>query len=402
MTVVQINVTCDKGSTGRICAAVSRLLDVAGVENYILHADECAEHPRGIAYMSGREVRLQAIVSRVRGNYGFNSRRATRRLLRHLDAISPDVVHLHNLHGHNLHLGMLLSYLREREIKVFWTFHDCWAFTAYCPTFEAARCDQWKAECRNCPLWRRYSWFFDLSRRLFGQKREAAAGLDLTVVAPSHWMAEQVRQSFLGQYPLRVIRNGIDLQVFRPTPGDFRRRYGLQEQTVILGVAYKWTYSKGFDVFASLADVLDDSYRVVLVGVTEGQKKHLPRSVICLPRVTNPKELAALYTAADVFVNPTREETLGLTNLEALACGTPVITFDRGGSPECADETCGAVVPCDDMPALADTIRRVTRGGGVSSEACRAYASRFNAEDAFGEYVKLYGIAYESTARETI
>jgi glycosyltransferase involved in cell wall biosynthesis len=190
--------------------------------------------------------------------------------------------------------------------------------------------------------------------------------------------------------------------VFRPTPGDFCERYGLQEQTVILGVAYKWTRGKGFDIFATLADALDDSYKVVLVGVTEKQKKRLPPGVICLPRVTNPKELAALYTAADVFVNPTREETLGLTNLEALACGTPVITFDRGGSPECVDETCGAVVPCDDMPALADTIRRVTRDLRFSSEACRAYASRFNAEDAFGEYVKLYGIAYESTARETI
>ena len=173
--------------------------------------------------------------------------------------------------------------------------------------------------------------------------------------------------------------------MFRPTPGDFRERYGLQEQTVILGVAYKWTRGKGFDVFATLADALDDSYKVVLVGVTEKQKKRLPPSVICLPRVTNPKELAALYTAADVFVNPTREETLGLTNLEALACGTPVITFDRGGSPECVDETCGKVVPCDDLPALVNAIDRVTRGGGVSPEACRAYASRFNAEDAFGE-----------------
>ena len=402
MTVVQINVTCDKGSTGRICAAVSRLLDGAGVENYILHADDGAAHPRGIAYTNRGEVKMQVFASRVRGNYGFNSRRATRRLIRHLDSLSPDVVHLHNLHGHNVHLGLLTSYLRERGIKTFWTFHDCWAFTAYCPHFEAARCDQWKTECRKCPLRRRYSWFFDRSHRLFHQKREASRGLDLTVVVPSLWMAEQVRQSFLGQYPIRVIRNGIDLQVFRPTPGDFRERYGLQEQTVILGVAYKWTRGKGFDVFATLADALDDSYKVVLVGVTEKQKKRLPPDVICLPRVTNPKELAALYTAADVFVNPTREETLGLTNLEALACGTPVITFDRGGSPECVDETCGKVVPCDDLPALVNAIDRVTRGGGVSPEVCRAYASRFNAEDAFGEYVKLYGIAYESTARETI
>lgn len=402
MTVVQINVTCDKGSTGQICTAVSRLLDGAGVENYILHADAEASCPRGIAYTNHREVKLQALMSRVRGNYGFNSKRATRRLLRLLDTLSPDVVHLHNLHGHNLHLGMLLSYLGKRRIKTFWTFHDCWAYTAYCPHYEAVGCNHWKTSCGKCPLRKRYSWFFDRSAYLFRQKRSAVTDLDLTVVAPSLWMAEQARQSFFGQYSIRVIRNGIDLQVFRPTPGDFRERFGLRDKTVIVGAAYKWSARKGLDVFGALADMLDDSYRIVLVGVTEGQKKQLPPSVICLPRVHDPKELAALYTAADVFVNPTREETLGLTNVEALACGTPVITFDRGGSPECVDETCGAVVPCDDIPALAEAIRRVTREHKFSPEACRMYASRFNAEDAFGEYVKLYGLTYESTATETI
>ena len=416
MTVVQINVTCDKGSTGRICAAVSRLLDGAGVENYILHADGSAahpsgsaahpsgsaEHPRGIAYTNRREIKMQALASRVRGNYGFNSRQATHRLLRLLDTLSPDVVHLHNLHGHNLHLGMLLSYLRKRRIKTFWTFHDCWAFTAYCPYYDAVGCDQWKTECRKCPSWRRYSWFFDRSRRLFHQKREAVKDLDLTVVAPSLWIAEQAKSSFFENYPIRVIRNGIDLGVFCPTESHIRQRYNLTEYRVLLGAAYKWSARKGLDVFGALAGALDDSYRIILVGVTEEQKKQLPPSVICLPRVHDPKELAALYTAADVFINPTREETLGLTNIEALACGTPVITFDRGGSPECVDETCGAVVPCDDIPALVDAIHRVTREHAFSPEACRAYASRFNAEDAFGEYVKLYGIAYESTATETI
>ena len=392
MTVVQINATCTAGSTGKICRAVSELLNERGIENYILHTQDGCTYPNGIQYASRPYLKIQALKSRIKGNYGFNSRLATRRLLAELDRLAPTVVHLHNLHGHNVHLGMLLHYLREKKIKVFWTFHDCWNFTGYCPHFDMIGCDQWLTECRDCPQRREYSWFFDRSRYLHRLKKEAAEGLDLTVIGPSRWTVETAARSFFGQYPMQVIHNGIDLQVFQPTPGDFRKRHGLEGKLLVLGVAFGWGRRKGLDVFLELNRRLDDRYRIVLVGTDDGVDAQLPDNVISIHRTSNQAELAEIYTAADVYVNPTREEVLGLVNLEALACGTPVITFRSGGSPECVDPTCGLVVDKDDVDGLTEAIRRTAEEKPFAPEACRAYASRFDAQEKFGEYIKLYGL----------
>ncbi|MBQ9151953.1 MAG: glycosyltransferase [Clostridia bacterium] len=402
MTVVQINATCTAGSTGCICSTISRLLDEKGIPNSILHTQSRNTHPRGIRYAGAVYLKLQALRSRVLGNYGFNSRFATRRLLRELDAIRPTVVHLHNLHGHNVHLGMLLDYLREKGIRTIWTFHDCWAFTAYCPHFAGVGCDQWRTRCLRCPLKRRYSWFFDRSRWLYARKKEAVRGLDLTVTVPSHWLGEIVKHSFFGQYPIRVLQSGIDLRTFKPTKSDFRKRYGLEDRKIVLGVANKWSIGKGVDVFDTLSGRLDHTCQIVLVGTDPKTASQLSEKILCLPRTADPAALAAIYTAADVFVNPTREETLGLTNLEALACGTPVITFASGGSPECVDRSCGVVVPCGDVEALLNAIRSVTRDTPFSREACINFAGRFDADTAFGETIKLYGLEHESTATKTI
>ena len=392
MTIVQINATCTAGSTGRICCEVSRLLDGRGVENYILHTQGGCDHPCGIEYAGYAYLKLQALRSRVTGNYGFLSQQATRRLLRELDRIRPDVVHLHNLHGHNVHLGMLMDYLRERKIKVFWTFHDSWAFTGYCPCPDAVECTAWQEECRQCPLSRRFCWVGDRSAQLFRRKHALIRNMDLTVITPSRWMAEQVRRSFFREYPCYVIRNGLDTAVFRPTESDFRVRYGLEGKKLLLGVARMWSVRKGLDVFSELAERLDDTYEIALVGVDRRTAAGLPRRIRCLPRMESPTQLAAVYTAADLFINPTRAETLGMVNLEALACGTPVVTFDTGGSPECLDETCGLVVPKNDVDALVDAIHRLTFAETCSPEACRAFAERFSAEKVFQKYLTLYGL----------
>ena len=392
MIVVQINATCTAGSTGKICHAVSELLNARGVENYVLHVQKGCSYPQGIAVAGKPYLKLQALKSRVYGNFGFNSRAATRRLIAELERIRPTVVHLHNLHGHNCHVEMLLHYLRKKKIKIFWTFHDCWNFTGYCPHFDMIGCDKWLTECHDCPLHREYSWFFDRSRTLYRRKKELSQGLDLTIVAPSRWTAEVTRQSFFGSYPIQVIHNGISLETFKPTPSDFRERYGIGDRKLVLGVAFGWGERKGLDVFLELNRRLDDSYRLVLVGTDERVDKLLPDSIISIHRTSNQAELAEIYTAADVYANPTREEVLGLVNLEALACGTPVITFNSGGSPECVDETCGVVVPKNDVDALESAIRFVTTEKPFPAEACRAYASRFDADSKFGEYIKLYGL----------
>ena len=395
MIVVQINETCTRGSTGHICRAVSELLDKQGIENYILHVQKNCDHPNGIVYARRFYIKVQALLSRIFGLYGFNSRIATKRLIRDLERIRPTVVHMHNLHGHNCHLGLLFSYLREKGIRIFWTFHDCWAFTGYCPHFDMIGCDRWQTECHHCPQMGDFSWFFDRSRKLHRLKKEISRGLDLTVVAPSRWMGEMAKRSFFGIYPIRVIHNGIDTDVFRPTEGKIRETYGIGDKKLVLGVAFDWGRRKGLDVFSDLVRQLDDSYRIVLVGTDRQVDPYLPEGVISVHRTADQSELARFYTAADVFVNPTREEVLGLVNLEALACGTPVITFRSGGSPECVDETCGIVVPKDDVVTLAEAIRFVASEKPFSQEACRAYALRFNAKERFNDYIQLYELSHE-------
>lgn len=396
MKVVQINSTCGSGSTGKICVAVSELLTARGIENYILYSTGKSDYPLGIRYMSKLEIKSQALKSRVTGNYGFQSKSATKRLLAELDRISPDILHLHNLHSHNVHLEMLFSYIKEKKIKVFWTFHDCWAFTGYCPYYDMAKCDKWETRCGDCAQRKRYSWFFDRSEELFEKKMRIFAGLDMTIITPSRWLADQVERSFLNDYPVKVISNGIDLSIFYSRKTDFRTKYGVENKYILLGVAFGWGKRKGLDVFIRLAERLDpEKFQIVLVGTDDKVDKLLPENVISIHRTENQSQLAEIYSAADLFVNPTREEVLGMVNIEANACGTPVLTFRTGGSPECIDESSGRVVDCDDEEALFQEILRIAAETPFSSKACRERALSFSEEEKYQEYIRLYENFYE-------
>lgn len=390
MKIVQINSVCGKGSTGKICVAISELLTQEGIENYILYASGNSSYHLGIKYMSDVQVKIQTLKSRIFGNYGMNSRAATLRLLKELDRISPDIVHLHNLHGHNVHLGKLFSYLKKNNVKVFWTFHDCWAFTGYCPYYDLAECDKWKTECKKCTEHKKYSWVFDRSNYLYKKKKELFTGLDLTIITPSQWLADQVKQSFLKDYTVKVINNGIDLSVFKPCESDFRKRYGIEDKFIVLGVAFGWGIRKGLDVFIELAERLDERFKIVLVGTDDKVDKQIPSNIISIHRTNNQKELAEFYMAADVFVNPTREENFPTTHMEALACGTPVIAFDTGGCSEMLNEKCGAVVDKNDVQGLTEKIKSVCENRIFSLEACIYRANEFDQLVKLKEYVDLY------------
>lgn len=392
MKIVQINATCGKGSTGKICVDISKLLTERNVENYILYCGDLSEYPLGICYATKRQIKVEAIRSHVNGLYGFNSQLITKSLLGRLDEIKPDVVHLHNLHGHNCNLESLFNYLKEHHIKVFWTFHDCWAFTAYCPHFTMTKCDKWKTGCKECPQYRDFSFFFDRSEALYQKKRELLTGLDLTIITPSQWLAALVKQSFLKTYPVKVINNGIDLSIFKPTASAFREKHNIpHDKFILLGVAFDWGRRKGLDVFTDLATRLDpQKYQIVLVGTNDRIDRLLPPQIISIHRTHNQQELAEIYTAADLFVNPTREETQGLVNLEALACGTPVITFRTGGSPECINNTCGSVVSCDDINAMEYEISWTCERRPYSEEMCKRHAVLFGIERCYSQYLQLF------------
>ncbi len=390
MKVVQINTSCDVGSTGRICSEISDVLSAQGIENYILYSQGESTNPLAISYSNSRYKKFQALRSRILGNYGFNSQSATRVLLKQLDRIAPDIVHLHNIHGHDCDLEMLFKYLTDRKIKVVWTFHDCWAFTAYCPHFEEYNCDKWQNHCQSCPYSKKVSWFFDRSETMFFRKRELLSKADITVVTPSRWLADLVKQSFLKNCRIETINNGIDLSVFHPTENRFAQEYGCDGKHIVLGVAFDWDSKKGLDDFIRLADELGDKYQIVLVGTNENTDMLLPESIISIHRTANREELAKIYTAASVFVNPTREDNYPTVNMEAIACGTPVVTYKTGGSPEMIGPCCGSVVEKNDIAAMKSEIIRICEEAPYSSADCAEYAKSFDKKFRFEEYLELY------------
>ena len=389
MIIAQINATCGAGSTGKICISVSELLSENGVENYIFYSSGSSDYPLGIKYANEIAIKLQTRVSRIFGNYGFEAKIATKKLINKLEKINPDVIHIHNIHSHNCNLEILFKYIKKKNIKVYWTFHDCWTFTGYCTHFDMIGCEKWKTECNNCVQYRYFSWFFDRSKYLFNKKKQLVLGINLTIITPSEWMAGLVKQSFLKGYPIKVINNGIDLNIFKPTKSNFREKYNLKDKYIILGVAFGWGKRKGLDIFIELSKRLDNSYQIVLVGTDDNVDKELPQKIISIHRTQNQNELAEIYTAADLFVNPTREENYPTVNMEAIACGTPVVTFNTGGSPEMLDSTCGTVVKKNDIDGIYNEIKRICETHPYSKDDCLKRAESFDKNLRFTEYLNL-------------
>ncbi len=393
MKIVSINAVT-WGSTGKIMLQISEVAREHGYEAYVCypkgrHNQKEIEHSIVIGNRFSEDFHL--IMDRLTGLNGCFSISATIRLLRCLKKIKPDILHLHNLHNCYINLGLLFQYIKKENIRVIWTLHDCWAFTGHCPYFDMAECYKWKEQCFSCPQYRSYPQsYVDTSKVLYRWKKTWFTGVkDMTIVTPSQWLADLVKQSFLKEYPVKVIHNGIDLEVFKPTDSNFRKKYQCEEKKVLLGVAFNWGKRKGLDVFIRLAEELEE-FQFVLVGTDDVVDQQLPANVISIHRTRNQKELAEIYTAADLFVNPTREDNFPTVNMEALACGTPVITFNTGGSPESLDETCGAVVEKDDYDALKRAVIKMTDKSLSMKAACIKRAIAFDKNEKFKEYVAEY------------
>lgn len=405
MKVLIINSVCGIGSTGKICIGLARDFMAKGDEVRIAYGRKSPipEQFQHICIRIGSDMncRIQGLQTRLLDAHGFGSKRATRAFLNWAEAYHPDLLWLHNLHGYYINVEMLFDWIKQHpDLQVRWTLHDCWAFTGHCSYFTMAGCSQWKEQCVRCPQLREYPACYGKGavQQNFERKRRAFTGVrNLTLITPSQWMADLTKQSFLGEYPVEVHYNTIDTTVFKPTASDFREKYGLQQTYVILGVAFIWDERKGLEAFLELAQMLDERYAIVLVGLSDKQVKSLPEQIpgirpiqspqagirvfasttptqeaaqrpadqpsaavpqdvnaiyqaitgckwtgqrhtvgrlICIPRTGSAQELAAIYTAADVYVNPTKEDNFPTVNLEAQACGTRVITYDTGGCRE--------------------------------------------------------------------
>lgn len=391
MRIAQINATCGVGSTGKICVAVSELLSDMEIPNIILYSQGSYDYEFGIKYSNESYKKVQALKSRICGNYGFNSNSATRKLIHELDIFKPDIVHIHNIHAHDCNFELLIKYLSKKNIRVFWTFHDCWVFTGYCTHFMIEKCEKWKTKCQNCTSYKKYSWFFDKSENLYNRKKAALKDLNLTIITPSRWLESIVKESFLKNKTVITINNGINLEIFKPTQSDLRKRYGISNKKVILGVSSGWSYEKGLDVFIDLAERLPDDYQVVLVGTSLQESRLLSKSnIIGIEKTKNQEELAAVYTLSDVFFNPSREENYPTVNMEAIACGTPVVTFDTGGSKEMLANNTGISVPTGDIEKAIEAIEFLASKHSALYDACINKSRNFDEKLRFIEYANIY------------
>lgn len=322
---------------------------------------------------------------------GFSSVIATKKLIDKIKDYNPDVINIHNLHGHYINIKILFNYLGKANIPVVWTLHDCWSFTGHCCNFEYVACDKWKSEgCHQCNQFREYpkSLFLDRSNRNYTIKKQLINRCSkLCIVTPSEWLASLVSESYLSGYKIQVIHNGIDLDLFKPTYVDIKNKYNISGR-IILGVAQNWGMRKGLDDFIKLRKLIDDSFIIILVGLTDKQIIGLPSGIIGLEKTNDLQELLELYTAADMFVNPTLEDNFPTVNIESLACGTPVITYNTGGSPEAVDQTCGIVLNNKTPESIADAI--IKNIGSFAPETCIKRAQLFDRKDKYREYITLF------------
>lgn len=397
MVVVQINTSINTGSTGRIAEEIAAVAAAQGYTCYGVYGRVSNESKmKTLRVGTDCSVKIYGLESRLFDNHGFSSKKATRKLIGELVKLKPDVVHLHNIHGYYIHVGVLFDYLNQHNIPVIWTLHDCWSLTGHCSYFDWVNCDKWKTHCENCPNKKGYpeSLFFDFSARNFDRKRNVFTGHpNLTIVTPSVWLADIVKESFLKQYPVNVINNGVDTTLFRPKPGgEILEKYDLSDRKYVLGVASIWDRRKGLSDFFDLAKYISGKAIVVLVGLNKEQIKGLPENIIGIERTEDVEELVELYVGAQVFVNPTYVDNFPTTNIEALACGTPVITYKTGGSPEAIDNETGSIVAKGDIVGLnAATMSFIENDKQTYSKKCRARAMElFDKNQRFNDYLDLY------------
>ncbi len=398
MKVLQINSVCGYGSTGRIATDLYKVLEEQGHECVIAYGRGTA--PEGIKTIKiGSKLDNYAHVAKTRlfDKHGFGSVRSTKEFIEQVKEYDPDIIHLHNIHGYYINIEILFNYLKVANKPVIWTLHDCWSFTGHCAYFDYVKCNRWIDQCNDCPQNNSYpkSLFIDNSEMNFIKKREIFTGVkELTLVTPSIWLSELVAKSFLNKYSVKVINNGIDLDAFKPLISDFRKEYDVNDKFIILGIASKWDRRKGLEYFLRLSSDLDSDECIILVGVSNEVISELPSNIIGINRISNINELAEIYSSSDVYVNPTLEDNFPTTNIESLACGTPVITFSTGGSMESIDNNTGFVVEKGNYDELLNKIRDIKITTDIDyKKNCVSRSYKFYDKcDKAREYLYLYNL----------
>jgi len=393
--VAIINSVIGYGSTGHIVEAILKRIEHAGFEGHVFFGYGQTERKNATRIASPLYTKFNILKTRILGKHAFYSKLATRRLVKALIAYNPDIIHLEQIHGHYINIPILFNYFASINTPVLWTMHDCWAFTGHCAHYEQIGCLKWKTECHHCPQLRQYpkSLFFDRSKESWNDKKHFFnLSKNITITTPSKWLATQLSQSFLSSIPCYVINNGIDLTVFkRQNKSDLKQKFNIQESFIVLGMYHKWLNPLHQEQAIELIKA-NQHIRFILIGESPTANISLPKNVTSVAHIASPAELAKYYAVADVFVNLTLEDTFPTVNLEALACGTPVITFDSGGSAETVSNKTGLVIQKQDFASLSTAIQAVKNKTFIfNSEACSQRAFKYyNQENCFDDILRLY------------
>jgi len=395
--LLQINSVVNSGSTGRIAEEIGQTAISNGWRSYIAYGrNERPSESKLIRIGTDWNVKMHGLQTRLFDRHGLGSKIVTENLVQQIEQIKPDIIHLHNLHGYYLNIEVLFNYLSKAGVPVVWTLHDCWSITGHCSHFDFIGCEKWKTECFRCPQKKEYpaSFLMDRSKENYILKKKLFTSVDnLTLVPVSNWLANILKESFLKNTPVKVIHNGINTDVFQPTSGHaIHTKYKLKNKFIILGVASVWSPRKGLKDFIELSKKPNSDLQIILVGLSKKQIKELPENIIGIERTESIFELAQLYSISDVYVNPTYEDNFPTTNLESMACGTPVITYETGGSPEAIDENTGIVVKKGDINDLVIAINQIKeKGKAFYTNACIKRANQFyKKEERYHEYIDLY------------
>lgn len=390
--LLQINATANWGSTGRIAEQINLLAMEHGWDCYIAYGRNCNPSRSKLIRVGGKlNPYIHFAKQYLLDSEGLNSNYATKQLIKKIQTMNPDIIHLHNIHDHWLNYRILFEYLNNTNIKIVWTFHDCWAFTGGCAHFTSLKCNKWQEECKNCPMKK----CVDNSQNNFKLKRDIfTSNPNLTIVPVSKWLEKNIKNSFFNKNRIIHISNGVDIDAFHPI--DIKKKviksYKIDDKFLLVGLATAWSVQKGLNDYIELAEHLNEDYVVMLVGLKKNQVPILPKNVIAIERISDIKELVELYSTADIVLNLSYQETFGLTTIEGFACGTPGIVYNKTASPELIEGDIGYVVEAGNIEQLLSAIEVIkNKGKEYYSNNCRQRAVEFyDKNKCFEKYINLY------------
>ena len=380
MKTVQINSVYGVGSTGIIAKDLCDYINKKGIESKVFYGYGASSDKNAVAFSSRLNVTFHVLQTRLLGKHAFYSKRPTRKLVKMLQTYAPDVIHIHQIHGHYLNVPILFDYLAKSNAKIIFTLHDCWMFTGHCSHFYHINCEKWKAGCGKCPQLSAYpkSLIFDRSKESWRDKKKYFTMLKHAVlVTPSQWLFHYLPDSFLNQYDKRIINNGIDTTVFFPKDSSrIKKTLGLENKFVIIGIASKWLHPDNQKKAIELIQSFGDDIGIVLIGVTQKQRLLLPEKTVCIPFVTSREELAAYYSLGDVFINLSLEDNFPTVNLEAMACGVPIIAFNSGGNAEVISGDIGFSISTGDFSGIKEAVKLIQQSKKDYRNFCRETAEK--------------------------